>query len=88
VLHAWKAGPQTAQLRQQLVAMRDGGVYAITVPLAPYRCPPGPVRARLPGRPRTSRRQAALEDPDPRRERDVTSKGPLFKKAWATSIPA
>ena len=42
VLHAWKAGPQTEALRRQLVAMRDGGVYAITIPLAPYRCPPGP----------------------------------------------
>jgi sulfide dehydrogenase [flavocytochrome c] flavoprotein subunit len=42
VLHAWKAGPQTAALRQQLEAMPDGGVYALTIPRAPYRCPPGP----------------------------------------------
>lgn len=40
--HAWKAGPQTVLLRQQLTAMKDGGVYAIQVPKAPYRCPPGP----------------------------------------------
>src|SRR5229473_3092236 len=42
VLHAWKAGPQTVDLRRQLVAMRDGGVYVLSVPTAPYRCPPGP----------------------------------------------
>jgi NADPH-dependent 2,4-dienoyl-CoA reductase/sulfur reductase-like enzyme len=42
VLHAWKAGPQTVALRRQLEAMPDGGVYAISVPKAPYRCPPGP----------------------------------------------
>ena len=42
VLHAWKAGPQTVALRRQLEAMRDGGVYAISIPRAPYRCPPGP----------------------------------------------
>ncbi len=42
VLHAWKAGPQTMALRRQLEAMQDGGVYAITIPKAPYRCPPGP----------------------------------------------
>ncbi|MGH8713131.1 MAG: FCSD flavin-binding domain-containing protein [Casimicrobiaceae bacterium] len=42
VLHAWKAGPQTAGLRAQLEAMRDGGVFAIHVPAAPYRCPPAP----------------------------------------------
>ncbi len=42
VLHGWKAGPQTAALRKQLEAMRDGGVFVIQFPLAPYRCPPGP----------------------------------------------
>lgn len=42
ILHGWKAGPQTVALRQQLEAMRDGGVYAISIPRAPYRCPPGP----------------------------------------------
>lgn len=40
--HAWQAGPQTRLLAQQLKAMPDGGVVAITVPEAPYRCPPGP----------------------------------------------
>jgi sulfite dehydrogenase len=42
VLHAWKAGQQTVALRRQLEAMPDGGVYALTIPKAPYRCPPGP----------------------------------------------
>jgi sulfite dehydrogenase len=42
VLHAWKAGPETGALRAQLQAMPDGGVVAISIPKAPYRCPPGP----------------------------------------------
>ena len=42
VLHAWKAGDQTVLLRARLEAMRDGGVYVLSIPLAPYRCPPGP----------------------------------------------
>jgi len=42
VTHAWKAGPQTVALRNQLVAMADGGVVAMTIPKSPYRCPPGP----------------------------------------------
>ncbi len=42
VMHAWKAGPQTATLRKQLEAMPDGGVFVMSVPKAPYRCPPGP----------------------------------------------
>ena len=42
ILHAWKAGPETVALRKQLEAMRDGGVYVLSIPKAPYRCPPGP----------------------------------------------
>jgi sulfide dehydrogenase [flavocytochrome c] flavoprotein chain len=42
VTHSWKAGPQTLALRRQLEAMPDGGVYAISIPKVPYRCPPGP----------------------------------------------
>lgn len=42
VLHAWKAGPQTVQLAQQLQSMPDGGVVVMTVPPVAFRCPPGP----------------------------------------------
>jgi len=40
--HAWKAGSQTVNLRKQLESMPDGGVFVMSVPKAPYRCPPGP----------------------------------------------
>ena len=87
VLHAWKAGPQTEALRRQLVAMRDGGVYVLTVPLAPYRCPPGPYE-------RASQVAAYFKAHKPRSKilildenPDVTSKGPLFKKAWSELYP-
>lgn len=40
--HAWKAGAQTRLLKQQLDAMPDGGVFIMTIPGNPYRCPPGP----------------------------------------------
>ena len=42
ILHAWKAGPQTLALRKQLVDLRDGGTFVLSIPKAPYRCPPGP----------------------------------------------
>ena len=42
VPHAWKAGAQTTLLRSQLLAMPDWQNVVITVPLAPFRCPPGP----------------------------------------------
>jgi sulfite dehydrogenase len=87
ILHAWKAGPQTVALRRQLEAMRDGGVYAIAIPLAPYRCPPGPYERACQvasylkvAKPRS---KVLILDANP----DVTSKGPLFKKAWADLYP-
>ncbi len=40
--HAWKAGWQTVNLHQQLEAMTDGGIFVMSIPKAPYRCPPGP----------------------------------------------
>jgi NADPH-dependent 2,4-dienoyl-CoA reductase/sulfur reductase-like enzyme len=83
VLHAWKAGPQTVALRRQLEAMPDGGVYALTIPLAPYRCPPGPYEracqvAHYFSKAKPRSKVLVLDAND-----DVTSKGPLFKKAWA-----
>lgn len=40
--HAWKAGDQTTQLRRMIQAMQPGHVFIMTIPAAPYRCPPGP----------------------------------------------
>lgn len=42
VTHAWKAGPQTATLRTQIQGMSAGGTFLMSIPKAPYRCPPGP----------------------------------------------
>ena len=83
ILHAWKAGADTLALRRQLEAMRDGGTYAIAIPEAPYRCPPGPyerasVVAAYFKRAKPNSKVLIL-DANP----DVTSKGALFKKAWA-----
>jgi len=83
ILHAWKAGPQTVALRNQLTAMPDGGVFAILIPIAPYRCPPGPYERACQvawyfkrSKPRS---KVLILDANG----DVTSKGALFKKAWA-----
>ncbi len=83
VLQAWKAGPETVGLRKQLEAMPDGGVYALTIPEAPYRCPPGPYE-------RACQVAWYFKNFKPRSKvlildanQDVTSKGPLFKKVWA-----
>ena len=83
ILHSWKAGAQTVALRNQLVAMPDGGVFAISIPVAPYRCPPGPYERACQvawyfKRAKPKSKVLILDG-----NGDVTSKGPLFKKAWA-----
>jgi NADPH-dependent 2,4-dienoyl-CoA reductase/sulfur reductase-like enzyme len=83
VLHAWRAGPQTVELRRRLEAMPDGGTFAISIPRAPYRCPPGPYeRASVVAdyfRKAKPRSKLLILDANP----DVTSKPALFKAVWA-----
>ena len=40
--HAYKGGSQTELLKAQLMAMPEGGTFAMVAPPNPYRCPPGP----------------------------------------------
>ncbi|HET9205719.1 MAG TPA: FAD/NAD(P)-binding oxidoreductase [Burkholderiaceae bacterium] len=83
ILHSWKAGPQTVALRRQLEAMRDGGVYALTVPKSPYRCPPGPYeRAAMVAsyfKQHKPRSKVLLLDANP----EIQSKKALFEKVFA-----
>jgi sulfite dehydrogenase len=83
VLHAWKAGPQTLALRRQLEDMPDGGVFAITIPKAPYRCPPGPYeRACLVAsylKQAKPRSKVLVLDANP----EIQSKKALFERAFA-----
>lgn len=87
IVHAWKAGEQTVTLSQQLQAMPDGGVFALTVPPPPYRCPPGPYeRASLVAdyfKRNKPRSKVLILD----HSKDVTAKGKLFKDAWAAKYP-
>ena len=82
VLHAWKAGPQTVALRKQLEAMPDGGTYAISIPKAPFRCPPGPYERACQvawyfKRAKPKSKVLILDGNE-----DVISKKGLFTKAW------
>ncbi len=82
VLHAWKAGPQTLALRKQLEAIPDGGVFVIHIPLAPYRCPPGPYEricqvADYFKRAKPKSKILVLDS-----NSDVVSKAGLFKAVW------
>ena len=82
MLQAWSAGPETSGLREQLAGMPDGGVFAITIPETPYRCPPAPYE-------RASLVAAYLKRYKPRSKvlvldanQDVVAMGGLFKRAW------
>jgi sulfite dehydrogenase len=80
--HTWRAGDETVLLTRQLRAMRDGGVYALHIPVAPYRCPPGPYERVCQiaeyfkrAKPRS---KILVFDANP----DITSKKALFLGAW------
>jgi NADPH-dependent 2,4-dienoyl-CoA reductase/sulfur reductase-like enzyme len=83
IVQAWSAGSETVALNRQLLAMRDGGVFVITIPEAPYRCPPAPYE-------RASLVAAFLQRYKPASKvlvldanADVTAMGSLFRQAWA-----
>ncbi|MFM9969439.1 MAG: FCSD flavin-binding domain-containing protein [Burkholderiales bacterium] len=82
VLHAWKAGPQTVALRKQLESMPAAGTFVLSIPLAPYRCPPGPYE-------RVCQVAHYLKQAKPKAKivvldanENILSKGPLFRAAW------
>jgi len=82
IKHAWKAGPETVALRRQLEAMKDGGVFAISIPMAPFRCPPAPYE-------RVSLIANYFKKAKPRSKiiildgnQDIISKKALFTAAW------
>jgi len=87
VLHAWKAGPQTVALRRQLEALPNGGVYALHIPKAPYRCPPGPyeraAQVAFYFKQHKPRSKVLVLDANP----DIVSKKGLFLKAWNELYP-
>jgi sulfide dehydrogenase [flavocytochrome c] flavoprotein subunit len=84
VLHAWKAGPQTVALRAQLEAMPDGGVFAIHIPKAPFRCPPAPYEraCQVAHYFSTSKKKSRIIVLDSNEE--IQSKKALFAGAWET----
>jgi len=88
VLHSWKAGPQTMALKAQLDAVPNGGTYVLSIPKAPYRCPPGPYEracqvAHLFKAKGNTKSKVVIMDANP----DIQSKKGLFMKAWADLYP-
>ena len=80
--HAYKAGSQTELLRAQVMAMPQGGTYAMVAPPNPYRCPPGPYeRVSMVARVLKQTNPTAkiiIADPKPK-----FSKQALFQEGWS-----
>lgn len=87
VPHAWKAGAQTVNLRRQLESMPDGGTFVMTVPQAPFRCPPGPYerasQVAFYFKQHKPRAKVIVLDENP----EIVSKKGLFTKTWAEMYP-
>ncbi len=84
--HAWRGGEQTRLLRDQLIAMKDGGVFIVAPPVNPFRCPPGPYE-------RVSLVAHYLKQHKPRSKilildsKSKFSKQSLFMQGWETLYP-
>jgi len=79
---AWKAGSETKLLSDKVKNLSNGGVVAISIPLGPYRCPPGPYeRASLiASYLKKYKKNTKLIILDSNQK--IVSKGVLFKEAW------
>jgi NADH dehydrogenase FAD-containing subunit len=86
-VHAMKAGSQTLTLRKQLESMKDGEVFAISIPLAPYRCPPSNYEraSQVENYFKKYKKRSKILILDANAE--ITSKSTLFKKAWSNYYP-
>ncbi|NOD99723.1 FAD-dependent oxidoreductase [Ruegeria sp. HKCCD6228] len=80
--HAYKAGSQTELLKAQIMAMPEGGTFAMVAPPNPYRCPPGPYeRVSMVAHVLKANNPTAkiiVADPKPK-----FSKMALFQEGWA-----
>ena len=80
--HAYKGGSQTELLKAQLMAMPEGGTFAMVAPPNPYRCPPGPYeRVSMVAHYLKANNPTAkiiVADPKPK-----FSKMALFQEGWA-----
>ncbi|WP_171237872.1 NAD(P)/FAD-dependent oxidoreductase [Ruegeria sp. HKCCA5763] len=71
--HAYKAGSQTELLKAQIMAMPEGGTFAMVAPPNPFRCPPGPYE-------RTSMVAHVLKKNNPTAKIIVADPKPKFSK--------
>lgn len=79
--HAYKAGSQSELLKAQIMAMPEGGTFAMVAPPNPYRCPPGPYErvSMVAHYLKTHNPTASILIADPK---EKFSKQGLFEEGW------
>ncbi|TNF60681.1 MAG: NAD(P)/FAD-dependent oxidoreductase, partial [Rhodobacteraceae bacterium] len=84
--HAYKGGTQVELLKAQVMAMPQGGVFAMVAPPNPYRCPPGPYEriSMVAHLLRANNPTAKILLVDPK---DKYSKQALFEEGWDKHYP-
>lgn len=80
--HAYKGGSQTELLKAQVMAMPEGGTFAMVAPPNPYRCPPGPYEriSMIAHQLKANNPTAKIIVADPK---EKFSKMALFQEGWA-----
>ncbi|MBE0453106.1 FCSD flavin-binding domain-containing protein [Roseovarius autotrophicus] len=84
--HAYKAGSQSELLKAQIMAMPQGGRFAMVAPPNPFRCPPGPYE-------RISMVAHVLKQINPTAKillidpKEKYSKQALFEEGWDRHYP-
>ena len=79
---AWKAGNETKSLANRVKNLQNNDNVVITIPMSPYRCPPGPYERTsvIADYIKTNNIKAKITLLDSNQK--IVSKGNLFVKAW------
>ena len=82
IFTAWEAGYETQNFSNQIRKIESGDNIIISIPLSPYRCPPGPYErtSLIADYIKKNKINAKVLVLDANQK--VVSKGSLFKKAW------
>lgn len=87
IFTAWKAGEETSYLAKRIKMLADDENVVISIPLSPYRCPPGPYeRASLIAsyiKQKKLNSKVIILDANQK----IISKGKLFSEAWKSMYP-
>ncbi len=83
ILQAWQGNREIEQLRSQIVNMRNGQTFVLSIPESPFKCPPGPYEraSQVAHYFKTHKPQCKVLILDA--NQDVLSNSASFKRFWS-----